>query len=108
MTWTSSPASESDFVANHEWLSTSPESGFVQVPMAERRDATGVDVVRGLTRSRIGSGAFTGTPITRQAEWFDLVENLFDLPVHALPAEARERVWARVTEAHRVWEASRD
>ena len=48
MAWTPGPAHRADFEAMHRWLSTSPESGFVQVPMAERRDATGVDVIRGL------------------------------------------------------------
>ncbi|MGZ4490589.1 MAG: arylamine N-acetyltransferase [Nocardioidaceae bacterium] len=55
MTWTTSPALASDFVAQHEWLSTSPESGFVRVPMAERRDATGVDVIRGVVLARVGA-----------------------------------------------------
>lgn len=44
--WRGAAAEMSDFTTKHEWLSTSPDSGFVRVPMAEHRDATGVDVVR--------------------------------------------------------------
>ena len=38
--------------AKHHWLSTSPESPFAQSATAERRDATGIDVMRGLVSTR--------------------------------------------------------
>ncbi len=47
--WTSSPSAT-------QWLSTSPDSGFVRVATAQRRDATGVDRLRGLVLSRVGVG----------------------------------------------------
>ncbi|MEV0486001.1 arylamine N-acetyltransferase [Streptomyces sp. NPDC050508] len=106
MTWTMAHARLADFEAKHQWLSTSPESGFVQVAMAERRDATGVDVIRGLVLSRIGDGAHTDEPVTRRAEWFDLLADLFDLRLHTMPAETRERLWMNVLSAHRRWEES--
>ena len=106
MTWTTGPAVVADFVAKHEWLSTSPESGFVQVPMAERRDATGVDVIRGVVLARVGSNAFTADPITRQAEWFDTLADVFGLRFDA-SRDARQRLWDSAVEAHRAWEASR-
>lgn len=106
MTWTTGPAVLTDFAARHEWLSTSPDSGFVRVAMAERRDASGVDVIRGLVLARIGSGAFTAEPITRQAEWFDTLADVFDLRFDALPRDSRQRLWETVLGAHRAWEAS--
>ena len=106
MTWRTSPALESDFLAQHEWLSTSPQSGFVRVPMAERRDATGVDVIRGLVLARVGAGAFTNEPITRRSEWFEVLADVFDLRFDTTPAEWRDRLWDAVKEAHRAWEAS--
>jgi arylamine N-acetyltransferase len=105
MTWTDRSAVPTDFLTHHEWLSTSPDSGFVQVPMAERRDATGVDVIRGLVRARIGSQAFTAEPITRQAEWFDTLADVFDLRFDASPRDSRQRLWDAVLGAHRAWEA---
>lgn len=107
MTWTTAPAIVSDFTAHHEWLSTSPQSGFVQVPMAERRDATGVDVIRGLVLSRVGANAFTAEPITRRSEWFDVLADVFDLRFEAVPAESRGRLWDAVLDAHRAWETNR-
>ena len=106
MTWTDASALPSDFAAKHEWLSTSPESGFVQVPMAERRDATGADVIRGLVLSRVGAGAFTAEPITRRSEWFEVLREVFDLRFDSSAAGYREQLWGAVNEAHRAWEAS--
>ncbi|MHC3470732.1 arylamine N-acetyltransferase family protein [Streptomyces sp. 7R007] len=106
MTWTTAQAHLADFEAQHQWLSTSPESGFVQVPMAERRDATGADVVRGLVLSRIGDGAHTHEPVTRRTEWFDLLADVFDLRLDTVAEERRERLWTHVLSAHRRWQES--
>jgi N-hydroxyarylamine O-acetyltransferase len=108
MTWTTGPAFESDFLAQHEWLSTSPESGFVRVPMAERRDASGVDVIRGLVLARVGSGAFTSTPLTARSEWFEVLSDVFGLRFEGKTVEWRDGLWDGVTRAHRAWEASQD
>lgn len=101
MTWTMASAHPADFEAKHQWLSTSPESGFVRVPMAERRDATGVDVIRGLVLSRIGEGAHTAEPITDRAAWFDVLGEVFDLRLPTMTPEQRDRLWAYVLAAHR-------
>jgi arylamine N-acetyltransferase len=106
MTWTTGPALPSDFLAQHTWLSTSPDSGFVRVPMAERRDAVGVDVIRGVVLARIGADAFTAEPITTRAEWFEVLADVFDLRFDTRTPEYRERLWENVLRAHRAWEAS--
>ena len=106
MSWSTADARPDDFIAKHHWLSTAPESGFVQVAMAEKRDATGVDVVRGLVLSRIGEGARAEEPVTRRAEWFGLLADVFDLRLDDMTPEARDRLWAGVLEAHRRWEKS--
>jgi arylamine N-acetyltransferase len=106
MTWTTDPARPSDFVGRHEWLSTSPDSGFVRVPMAERRDASGVDVVRGLVPARIGANAFAGEPLTSRADWFGALADLFDLRFDGTSPEWRGRLWESVLDAHRAWEES--
>ena len=74
--------------------------------MAERRDATGVDVIRGLVLSRIGDSARTAEPVTRREEWFDLLADLFDLRLHTMTPEARDRLWTNVRTAHRRWQSS--
>lgn len=106
MSWTGAPARQADFEEKHAWLSTSPESGFVQVPMAACRDATGADVIRGLVLARTGAGAFTAEPVTRRQEWFDLLADVFDLHFDASPPGTRETLWGTVLAAHRRWEAA--
>ncbi|MBV9594351.1 MAG: arylamine N-acetyltransferase [Actinobacteria bacterium] len=106
MTWSTRPAIAADFLAKHEWLSTAPESPFVQVPMAERRDATGMDVIRGLVLARVGANAFTAEPITGPSEWFDVLADVFDLRFDATSPEARQRLWDTVLHAHRLWQDS--
>lgn len=108
MTWTSRQASMADFEAKHRWLSTAPDSGFVQVAMAERRDATGVDVIRGLIVSRIGAGSHVAEPVTVRTEWFEVLADLFDLRFDTSTAEARDRLWTTVLTAHRRWEATQN
>jgi N-hydroxyarylamine O-acetyltransferase len=108
MTWTSGHARWADFATKHRWLSTSPESGFVKVAMAERRDATGVDVMRGLVLSRIGERAYNAEAVTRRSDWFELLADHFDLRFDASPPETRDRLWANVLEAHRRWEATQN
>ena len=106
MTWTPALARMTDFEVKHRWLSTSPDSGFVQVAMAERRDATGVDIIRGLVLTRIGDRAQSAEPVTRRAEWFELLADRFDLRFQASAPEARDRLWANVLGAHRRWLAT--
>lgn len=106
MSWTTAPARQTDFEQKHAWLSTSPESGFAQVAMAERRDAAGVDVIRGLVLARIGADAFTAEPVTSRQAWFGLLADVFGLTFDASPAGTRDRLWDTVLAAHRRWVAA--
>jgi N-hydroxyarylamine O-acetyltransferase len=105
MSWTMDLARLTDFEAQHRWLSTSTDSGFVQVAMAECRDATGVDVVRGLVHTRIGQHAHTTEPVTNRTEWFELLAEKFDLRFETSTPESRDRLWTNVLAAHRRWQA---
>lgn len=106
MSWTQCEATWGSFAAKHQWLSTSPESGFVRIGMAERRDATGVDVVRGLVVIRVGSDARTSEPLTERSEWFSALADLFGLHFASSPPEVLDALWARTVDAHRAWDAS--
>ncbi len=106
MSWTLGRAELADFAAKHHWLSTSPDSGFVKVAMAERRDATGVDVIRGLVLVRIGRGAATGEPLTNRDDWFGALADVFDLRFDHSPPAAADRLWQRVVAGHQAWEAA--
>lgn len=105
MSWSSAPAGMNAFAARHEFLSTSPESGFVKFLVAQRRDATGADCLRGLTLERLGAGASERT-LTSNAELTDVLSDLFGLDVGQIDAGARDAMWANVHRAHEAWEAA--
>jgi N-hydroxyarylamine O-acetyltransferase len=105
MSWRSAPTEIDAFAERHQWLSTSPDSGFVKVFTAQRRDATGVDVVRGLTLLRIGSDAKQST-LENRAELVEVLHDLFDLDLSALPDETVDALWTKLHAAHVAWEAA--
>jgi N-hydroxyarylamine O-acetyltransferase len=102
MAWRSAPATMDDFRAKHEWLSTAPASGFVRVLTIQRRDAAGVDILRGLVLTRVGEGA-TATDIATQAELEDVLTDLFHLDLTSIEPEAMSAMWDRVQRAHGRW-----
>jgi N-hydroxyarylamine O-acetyltransferase len=104
MSWTTASARQAEFEESTRG-SRRPESGFVQIAMAERRDATGVDVIRGLVQARIGTNAFVAEPLTSKQEWFDLLADVFNLRFEASPPGTRDKLWDTVLAAHRRWEA---
>ncbi|MDQ1379877.1 MAG: N-hydroxyarylamine O-acetyltransferase [Actinomycetota bacterium] len=106
MSWMAAEAEMTAFAAKHEWLSTSAESPFLQVAMTEHRDATGVDVVRGLVLARVGSGASSSEPLTHRSDWFGVLADEFGLHFGASPPEALDRLWDRVLATHRAWDAA--
>ncbi len=99
------PARLDDFTDKHTWLSCAPESGFVQIPMAERRDATGVEVIRGLIRSRVGKGGYVAEPLVREDDWFDILADDFGIHFDR-DRPQRQRLWAAALAAQRAWEAA--
>jgi N-hydroxyarylamine O-acetyltransferase len=105
MGWTTAEAQMAQFMAKHEWLSTSPDSPFLQVAMAEHRDATGVDVIRGMIVTRIGEGA-TSSELSGRADWFAALADLFDLRFDSSPPEVLDHLWDGVLATHQAWDAA--
>lgn len=105
MAWRSAETDLDAFAARHEWLSSSPDSGFVRVLTAQRRDATGVDVLRGLTLKRIGANASEAT-LTTRAELASTLGDVFGLDLDSQGPEAGDALWTKVQGAHDAWEAA--
>jgi N-hydroxyarylamine O-acetyltransferase len=107
MSWRSAPVGMDAFAKRHAWLSTSPESRFVRVLTAQRRDASGVDILRGLSLRRIGDRAYESTLATR-AELADVLGDLFGLDITPVRDQAWEALWASVHATHVAWESTRE
>jgi arylamine N-acetyltransferase len=96
-------ATVDDFAPMHEWLSTAPESGFVRMLTAQRRHATGVDIVRGCTLTTFTATARHNRELTTATEWFSVLADLFGLDLADVPAPERAALWSRTRAAHDTW-----
>jgi arylamine N-acetyltransferase len=87
------------FRERHAYLSTSPESGFVRVLTAQRRHATGVDLLRGLVLTRIDGEQHSERVLDRRGDWLAVITDVFGVRLDVEPA-ALESLWAKVVAAH--------
>ncbi|MGW4652155.1 arylamine N-acetyltransferase [Kitasatospora sp. NPDC004289] len=101
------PAVTADFLEQHERLSTSPESPFVQVSTVLRREAEALDALRGCVRVRTGAdGVRTVTEVADRQAWFALLTGPFGLVLdgpEGLDEAERDRLWAKVHGGHTAW-----
>ncbi|WP_101783950.1 arylamine N-acetyltransferase family protein [Nonomuraea indica] len=95
----------SAFTAMHEHLTTSSESGFVRVATVQRRDASGVDMLRGLVLTRVGQGRRSVTLDTAR-DYYAALADVFGLTLDDVDAGERERLFHRVRAAHETWLAA--
>jgi arylamine N-acetyltransferase len=107
MSFRSAPVGTDAFVERHEWLSTSPDSGFVRVLTAQKRRADGVDILRGCVLTcRRGDELATET-ITGQDGWYEALRGVCGLPLR-LTDMARDTLWASVLAGHQRWLESQE
>jgi len=97
--WAPGEASQADFAARHVYLSSSPESGFLRVLAAFRRDADGWDSLRGCVLKRIDGGESV-RELTSRAEWFDALGDVFGLELSDVDDQRRAALWEKVRAAH--------
>jgi arylamine N-acetyltransferase len=102
MSWWSAPATMDAFTDRHRFLSTDPESGFVKILSAQRREANGVHILRGLTFSRVGDGAMH-RDIESRDDLFDTLADVFLLDVRALGDERLDSLWSKLATSHEAW-----
>jgi N-hydroxyarylamine O-acetyltransferase len=104
MAFESRPATMDEFAARNTVLSTSPESGFVKLLTVQRRDSEGVDALRGLVLRRVGGDDRPELTLSTPSDWFDVLREVFDLPLDDVSPDDRRRLWERVSATHRAWQ----
>jgi arylamine N-acetyltransferase len=87
----------------HARLSQSPDSGFVTTATVQRRDATGIDILRACTLTRTEVAGTRTTVIEDASEWFAALRDIFGMGLDDLSAAEREALWARVRAQHEAW-----
>ncbi|MEV7807500.1 arylamine N-acetyltransferase [Microbispora sp. NPDC088329] len=105
-------AEMSAFEAKHEHLSTSPESGFVRVASVQRRDAAGVDLLRGLVLTRVGlppadGGPGTSVTLERREDYFAALADVYGMTLDDASSAEKDALWSRLLAAHEEWLAAR-
>ena len=85
------PATQEDFRDRHEWLSTSPQSPFVQWFTVQRRDEHGVDAVIGSLLHHFPDGE--AIALEAQEDWLAVLHDRFGI---ALDAQEEDALWSRV------------
>jgi N-hydroxyarylamine O-acetyltransferase len=100
-------SAEADVAAAHEVLSTSPTSGFVRLLAVLRRDASGVDILRGCMLLRVGSARTDEREVTTYADWRAALTDAVGLPVDDVDPEALRALFDRTLVGHREWIAGR-
>lgn len=107
MAWRLAPVAMDVFVDTFGYYSSSPQSEFVRFLMLYRRDATGVDVLRGLTLQRIGEGAAERV-LASSGDLAGALRDVFHVDVGRIGPDRLGAVWAKARAAHDEWEMSRD
>jgi arylamine N-acetyltransferase len=95
-----------DFTARHDWMETNEESGFVTKFDVFRRDAAGVDSLRGCQLKRKEGPTVSEREITDSEEWFDALADVFGLRLPGVDEAAQEQLWKRVWTKHQEWIAA--
>lgn len=103
MDFEAKPASPRAFRTGHAHLSTSPQSPFVQLVLAQRRDAAGADKLVGCTLNRVDATGTTSREITTKQEWFAVLGDLFGLTLDDTTQRERDRLWQRAWESQLAW-----
>jgi len=96
-------ATIADLQDKHEHLQSSPDSGFVRVLTVFRRDADGVDYLRGRVLRRTDATGDHPTELTTSADWYAAMADVFDLTLSDVDEKRREALWQKVTVAHESW-----
>ena len=90
------PVQPDEFAARHRFLMTSPDSRFVRAVTAQRRDATGIDSLKGRVLRRIDGSGETVRELGDVAEWEAVLIDLFGLALDGVDRAAPDSVWRRL------------
>lgn len=103
---TTAPTDPMAVLAAHAQLSTPPEGPFARMLLVERRDASGVDALRGCVLVRIDPDARTDTDLTSYDAWRGALVDTFRLPLVGIDDDDLAALWTRTWSAHQEWDAA--
>jgi N-hydroxyarylamine O-acetyltransferase len=93
-----------DLEAAHAELSLTPDSHFTRFLVAQRRDPTGVDTLRGCVLERVEPGRRDRVDVTSYDEWRGALTGVVGLPLDDLDPAELAGLWERTLAGHRAWD----
>ncbi|WP_020388189.1 arylamine N-acetyltransferase family protein [Kribbella catacumbae] len=96
MDFESAPATFADFEEQHKYLSESPDSPFVRVCSAFLRRAESTAVIRSVGFTQTYTDRIDNQIIEQPTEYFDVLADVFHLPLPHLSRTDRDALWRRV------------
>jgi len=100
------PVAMSRFEQRHEFLSKSPESGFVRILKLLRREPATAYGLTGVVLVRQDATVRDEQELTTSTDWFDAVADVFGMPLTEVDADDREALWRWLSTSHEAWMAS--
>ena len=100
------PVALARFEERHEFLSTSPDSGFVKVLRLLRRDPGTAYGITGCVLHQQDAMGRDERVLSSRAEWFDAVADVFGMPLTDVDAVGRESLWQWLSASHDTWLAT--
>ena len=94
------------FEQRHEFLSTSPDSGFVRVLKLLRRDPSTAYGLTGCVLHRQDAEGRDERVLSSRDEWFEAVADVFGMPLSEVDATGRDSLWEWLTVSHEAWLAA--
>ena len=99
------PTAIGAFRARHLFNATSGESSFARTVTAQRRHATGTDVLRGCVLTRRDGTLVSSDTFTSCATWLAALDDVFGMRLD-VDRPALDDLWARVQASHEEWLAT--
>ena len=97
------------FADRHVFNATSPQSGFAALATAQRRHATGCDILRGCvltSRTGVGESGVATTTLESREAWLGALGDVFGLVLDVAEDDVDD-LWSRTVESHESWLATK-
>jgi arylamine N-acetyltransferase len=105
MDFEAAPATIDDFAERHAYLSTSPGSPFVRVASAFLRRPESVLALRSIEFVETSADRVDTIRMETPAEYYELLADVFQLPLNHLGVADRDQLWRRVLEQFEAYQA---
>jgi N-hydroxyarylamine O-acetyltransferase len=106
MDFEAAPAAFADFEDQHKHLSLSPDSPFVRTCSAFLRRADSTAVIRSVGFTQIYADRTDNQIIEEQSEYYEVLDEVFHLPLPHFSAADRDALWRRVWTQYETFLAS--